>query len=134
VIPTPPPHPRCNVRLRQHQEGTFCFSRPICTDGCNDPFEAARNSLVEREKRMVFIIKIAMFTGNYYAVLKVPENGDPAAIRHAFGVLARSYHPDAGSGSSAQRFRDVAEAYGVLSDPQRRREHDLDLARSPDAV
>lgn len=45
------------------------------------------------------------------------------------GTLSECY-PNAGSGSSAQKFRDVAEAYGVLGDPQRRREHDIDLARS----
>lgn len=71
-----------------------------------------------------------MYAYNYYAVLKVPENADPAAIRHAYRVLARRYHPDAGSGSSTQKFRDVTEAYDVLIDPRRRREHDLDLARS----
>ena len=71
-----------------------------------------------------------MQAGNYYTVLHVPEDADTAAIRHAYRTLARRYHPDAGRGSSAQKFRDVAEAYGVLSDPQRRREHDIDLARS----
>jgi len=71
-----------------------------------------------------------MRTGNFYRVLQVPEDAEPSAIRHAFRVLARRYHPDTGSGSSAQKFRDVAEAYGVLGDPQRRREHDIDLARS----
>jgi curved DNA-binding protein CbpA len=67
---------------------------------------------------------------NYYAVLRVPEDAAPAAIRHAYRVLAHRYHPDAGSGSSPQKFRDATEAYDVLSDPQRRREHDIDLARS----
>jgi hypothetical protein len=37
---------------------------------------------------------------NYYAVLRVPEDADPAAIRHAYRVLAHRYHPDTGSGSS----------------------------------
>jgi DnaJ-class molecular chaperone len=71
-----------------------------------------------------------MHTGNFYGVLQVPEDAEPAAIRHAFRVLARRFHPDAGIGSSVQKFRDVTEAYDVLSDPQRRREHDIDLARS----
>ena len=71
-----------------------------------------------------------MHTGNFYRVLQVPEDAEPAAIRHAFRVLARRFHPDAGIGSSVQKFRDVTEAYDVLSDPQRRREHDIDLARS----
>ncbi len=71
-----------------------------------------------------------MFPRNYYAVLCVAEDADPAAIRHAYRTLARRFHPDAGIGSSAQKFRDVTEAYDVLSDPQRRQNHDDDLARS----
>lgn len=71
-----------------------------------------------------------MVARNQYAVLHVPKDADPAAIRHAYRVLARRYHPDAGIGSSAQKFGDVTEAYDVLIDPQRRREHDIDLARS----
>jgi curved DNA-binding protein CbpA len=67
---------------------------------------------------------------NAYSVLHVPEDADSAAIHRAFRALAHRYHPDAGRGSSAKKFRDVAEAYGVLSDPQRRRQHDIDLARS----
>jgi DnaJ-class molecular chaperone len=45
-------------------------------------------------------------------------------IRTAFRTLARRYHPDAGSGSSAQRFREVVEAYETLSDPIQRRRYD----------
>jgi curved DNA-binding protein CbpA len=71
-----------------------------------------------------------MFPRNYYAVLRVPEDADPAAIRHAYRILARRFHPDAGTGSSAQKFREVTEAYDVLSDTQRRQDHDIDLARS----
>jgi curved DNA-binding protein CbpA len=71
-----------------------------------------------------------MQANNYYAVLRVPEDADPAAIRHAYRILVRRFHPDAGIGSSVQKFRDATEAYDVLSDPQRRREHDIDLAQS----
>lgn len=71
-----------------------------------------------------------MFPRNYYAVLRVPEDADSAAIRHAYRTLVRRFHPDVGIGSSAQKFREVTEAYDVLSDPQRRHEHDDDLARS----
>jgi curved DNA-binding protein CbpA len=67
---------------------------------------------------------------NYYAALRVPEDADPAAIRHAYRVLAHRYHRDAGSGSCPQKLRDATEAYEVLSDPERRHEHDIDLARS----
>ena len=71
-----------------------------------------------------------MVARNQYAALHVPEDADPAAIRHAYRTLVRRHHPDVGVGSSTQKFRDVTEAYDVLIDPQRRREHDIDLARS----
>jgi molecular chaperone DnaJ len=71
-----------------------------------------------------------MRVDSYYAVLHVPEDADAGVIRHAYRTLVRRYHPDAGSGSSPQKFRDATEAYDVLSDPQRRHEHDIDLARS----
>jgi curved DNA-binding protein CbpA len=71
-----------------------------------------------------------MFPRNCYAVLRIPEDADPAVIRHAYRTLVRRFHPDAGIGSSAQKFREVTEAYDVLSDPERRQDHDVDLARS----
>src|SRR3954471_23291973 len=68
---------------------------------------------------------------NYYIILGVPTTADAEAIRTAFRTLARRYHPDAGSGSSAPRFREVVEAYETLSDPIRRRRYDetLDTVR-----
>jgi curved DNA-binding protein CbpA len=39
----------------------------------------------------------------------------------------RRYHPDAGAGSSAPRFREIVEAYETLNDPKRRREYDASL-------
>ena len=65
----------------------------------------------------------------YYAVLGVPENADSAAIHNAYRARARQYHPDAGEGSSAGKFREIAEAYDTLSDPARRESYDAMLAR-----
>ena len=65
----------------------------------------------------------------HYVVLGVPENADSHTIRHAFKKLARRYHPDAGSGSSAAKFRELAEAYSIVGDVGRRRQYDIDLAR-----
>jgi curved DNA-binding protein CbpA len=61
---------------------------------------------------------------NCYFVLGVPSNADAEAIRSAFRILARRYHPDAGSGSSPEKFRQIVEAYETLSDPVRRQAHD----------
>jgi curved DNA-binding protein CbpA len=66
---------------------------------------------------------------NYYAVLGVPEDASPETIHNAFRALARQYHPDAGVGSSAGKFREIVEAHEALSDPERRRAYDRMLAR-----
>ncbi len=71
----------------------------------------------------------AAWTGemNYYLILGVPRTASVGAIRTAFRGLVRRYHPDAGAGSSEQRFREIVEAYETLSDPKRRREYDASL-------
>jgi molecular chaperone DnaJ len=62
----------------------------------------------------------------YYRVLGVPKDATQDEIRTAFRKLARQTHPDANPGDAAAeaRFRDVAEAYEVLSDPQKRAKYD----------
>jgi curved DNA-binding protein CbpA len=67
---------------------------------------------------------------NYYVVLGVARDSSYEAIRQAFRALARQYHPDAGTGSSVERFRQVVDAYETLSDPVRRRAYDHSLAGS----
>lgn len=67
---------------------------------------------------------------NYYAVLGISRGADSAAIHSAFRALARRYHPDAGTGSSSGKFREALEAYQALSDPERRRQHDIDLGKT----
>ncbi|MFL6239521.1 MAG: molecular chaperone DnaJ [Actinomycetes bacterium] len=70
------------------------------------------------------------FEKDYYAVLGVPKDADKAAIRKAYRKLARQYHPDANSGdaksqaSAEEKFKEISEAYDVLSDDNRRREYD----------
>jgi curved DNA-binding protein CbpA len=64
-----------------------------------------------------------------YAVLGIPKDADELAIRTAYRLLARRYHPDTGSGSSPEKFREVAEAYETLIDPARRHGYDLSLPR-----
>lgn len=63
---------------------------------------------------------------DYYAILGVDEKADAAAIKRAYRALAKKYHPDANSGdpSAAERFREVGEANGVLSDPRKRKKYD----------
>lgn len=62
---------------------------------------------------------------DYYEVLGVPPDADSTAIKNAFRQLARRYHPDISTEPDAgQRFREIAEAYGVLSDPAKRASYD----------
>jgi DnaJ-class molecular chaperone len=66
---------------------------------------------------------------NYYALLGVAEDASSESIHNAFRALARQYHPDAGEGSSAGKFREIVEAYETLGDPSRRHSYDRTLAR-----
>src|SRR5579871_5258334 len=66
-------------------------------------------------------------TKDYYAILGVPRAADTATIHSAFRARARQYHPDAGTESSTPKFREALEAYHTLSNPQRRRQYDVDL-------
>jgi curved DNA-binding protein CbpA len=68
---------------------------------------------------------------NFYAVLGIPRNADDEAIRRAYRILVRRYHPDLGIGSSAEKFRQVREAYETLIDPASRRPYDLSLQPAP---
>lgn len=64
---------------------------------------------------------------DYYSMLGVTKDASPEEIKKAFRRLARDTHPDANPGDpgAEARFREVAEAYEVLSDPEKRRRHDM---------
>ncbi|MEU8515065.1 DnaJ C-terminal domain-containing protein [Kitasatospora sp. NPDC048722] len=62
---------------------------------------------------------------DYYAVLGVPRDADQRTIKRVFRELARTYHPDRSTDPDAQeRFKEIAEAYAVLSDPDKRSDYD----------
>jgi DnaJ-class molecular chaperone len=64
---------------------------------------------------------------NFYTVLGISRDADEETIRGAYRILARRYHPDRGAGSSAEKFRQVNEAYETLIDPESRHTYDLSL-------
>src|SRR4051812_35012393 len=63
---------------------------------------------------------------DYYAALGVPKDADAAAIKKAYRKLARDLHPDKNpnNAEAEARFKEVSEAYDVLSDEKRRAEYD----------
>lgn len=62
---------------------------------------------------------------DYYEVLGVSRTAGPDEIRKVYRRLARQYHPDVNKNPGAEnRFKEVAEAYAVLSDPQKRKRYD----------
>ena len=72
---------------------------------------------------------------NYYEILGVPRNASQSEIKNAYRRLAKDRHPDRPGGSETG-FSRLQEAHAVLSDPNRRRQHDeaLDLAHAADQL
>lgn len=81
---------------------------------------------------------------DYYRILGVPRNASQAEVKKAYYKLAKSHHPDSGSGSDASAFAELSHAYETLSDPRKRRLYDTygvegvnaaeaDTAGGPDA-
>ena len=64
---------------------------------------------------------------DYYKVLGVKKDADQNQIKKAFRKLAQEYHPDKNSGDdvAAEKFKEVNEAYQVLSNEESRREYDF---------
>jgi molecular chaperone DnaJ len=62
---------------------------------------------------------------DFYEILGVQKNASTEDIKSAFRKLARQYHPDVSKEPDAEeRFKEINEAYGVLSDPQKRARYD----------
>ena len=62
----------------------------------------------------------------YYEILGVPPNTDPEKLRSAYRRLARKYHPDVNPGDKVaeERFKELSEAYSILSDAEKRQKYD----------
>jgi curved DNA-binding protein CbpA len=62
---------------------------------------------------------------DYYEVLQVSSNADPDTIHRVYRYLAQRFHPDNRETGSDARFREVHQAYTVLSDPEQRARYDI---------
>jgi molecular chaperone DnaJ len=66
-----------------------------------------------------------MAAGDYYEILGIPRTADEKEIKKAYRSLARKYHPDVCKEAGAEeRFKNINEAYSVLSDAQKRAQYD----------
>jgi molecular chaperone DnaJ len=72
------------------------------------------------------------FEKDFYGILGVPQDADAATIKKTYRKLARTMHPDhnVGDKRAEERFKEIGEAYAVLSDPEQRREYDAIRAMS----
>src|SRR3954447_87862 len=66
------------------------------------------------------------FDKDFYRILGVSKDVDDAELKKTYRKLARTYHPDSNQGDAAAeaKFKEVSEAYSVLSDPEQRKEYD----------
>jgi curved DNA-binding protein len=75
---------------------------------------------------------------DFYEVLGVPRDADQSEIQRSYRKLARTHHPDVNKDPSAEaRFKEISEAYDVLSDPDLRKRYDAfgeDFRRVPPDV
>ena len=71
---------------------------------------------------------------NYYSILGLERTATPEQIKEAYRELAKKHHPDITGGTTkdAEKFRDVMEAYGILSVKESRVNYDLSMKRNPD--
>jgi molecular chaperone DnaJ len=72
---------------------------------------------------------------SHYKTLGLTNAASSAEIRRAYRVLARRYHPDVNpDGDNDEIFKAIALAYSVLSDPEKRKQHDIDLKQSGESI
>jgi molecular chaperone DnaJ len=71
-----------------------------------------------------------MESKTYYTILGISRTENPGGVRSAYRSLAKKLHPDVAGEDTTRAFQQVTEAYGVLSDPQRRRAYNDKLRRT----
>ncbi len=62
---------------------------------------------------------------DYYEALQVSPNAEQETIQRIFRLLAQRFHPDNKDSGDESRFREIQEAYSVLTDPERRARYDI---------
>ncbi len=63
---------------------------------------------------------------DYYEALQISPSAEPETVHRVYRILAQRYHPDNPDTGDAETFRNILEAYRVLSDPERRAAYDVE--------
>lgn len=73
---------------------------------------------------------------NYYLILGISPSAQQEEIKIAYRALAKKFHPDINPGSTLieERFKEISEAYNVLSDEESRRKYDLKFLYAKNAT
>jgi curved DNA-binding protein len=66
---------------------------------------------------------------DYYEILQLSPNADQTTIERVYRLLAKKYHPDNVQGGNEEKFRNVSDAFRVLSDPVKRAAYDASYER-----
>lgn len=61
---------------------------------------------------------------DFYEMLQISPSAEPETVHRVYRLLAQRYHPDNAETGNASRFREISEAYRVLSDPEERARYD----------
>lgn len=82
-----------------------------------------KNQLVQLLVLIIYFLSV--YCKDYYKILGVKRSDDTKTIKKAFRILALKYHPDKNDHKDAEaQFREIAEAYEVLSDKDKRAQYD----------
>ena len=92
---------------------------------CASVDDGYRAGLTFEEKNEGTSVQSTDGVPDYYEILQVSPKADPDMIHRVFRLLAQRYHPDNSTTGEQNMFRDVADAYKVLSDPEKRAAYDV---------
>jgi len=66
---------------------------------------------------------------DYYDILQISPSAEPETVHRVYRLLAQRYHPDNQDSGNDRRFRELTDAYQVISDPEKRAEYDVAYQR-----
>lgn len=96
--------------------------QPNCVP-TNSTFESRKPSIYCTSKRCLNFTVASRMSKNYYEVLGIPKNASAKQIKEAYFKLAMQHHPDKNQGVLTQRFKEIKEAYDILSNESSRMQY-----------